>query len=205
MFEINDLLDAILLGGFLFGVIFTVGTLLLGVADLGLHGDHGHGDMAGDVLGGMFNLASILAFITWFGGVGYLFRNAVGWSAFLSVILGIGGGLAASFAVSWFLIKVLRSSDGGLDPADYETVGIVARVTSSIREGGFGEIVYELGGTRQVGTAKSATPNAIGFGTEVVVLRVEKGVAIVEPFEDLLAASDERAVMSPNIMEPERE
>jgi membrane protein implicated in regulation of membrane protease activity len=207
MFEINDLLDAILLGGFFFGVIFTVGTLLLGIADLGFHGDHGgHGDFAGDVFGGLFNLASILAFITWFGGIGYLFRNALGWNAVLSLILGAGGGLVAAYAVSWFLIKILRSSDGGLDPADYETVGVVARVTSSIRAGGYGEIVYELGGTRQVGTARSATGNAIGFGTEVVVLRVEKGVAIVEPFEDLLAARDGEAPgVTAEIVEPERQ
>jgi membrane protein implicated in regulation of membrane protease activity len=181
--------------------------LLLGIADLGLHGDHGgHGDVAGDVFGGLFNLASILAFITWFGGIGYLFRNALGWNAVLSLILGVGGGLAAAYAVSWFLIKILRSSDGGLDPADYETIGIVARVTSSIRAGGYGEIVYELGGTRQVGTAKSATENAIGFGTEVVVLRVEKGVAIVEPFEDLLASHDgEPTGLTAEIVEPERQ
>jgi membrane protein implicated in regulation of membrane protease activity len=191
MFPINDLLDAILLGGFLFGVLFTIGTLLLGVADVGLHSgaDHGGdvgGDFGGELVSGLFNLTAILAFITWFGGIGYLFRNAVGWNAFLSIVLGLGGGLLAAFAVSWFIVKVLRPSGKELDPADYETVGVVARVTSGIREGGYGEIVFELGGTRQVAAAKAANPHAIGFGTEVVVLRVEKGVAVVEPFEDLL-------------------
>ena len=191
MFPINDLLDAILLGGFLFGVLFTVGTLLLGVADVGFHSgvDHGGdvgGDFGGELVSGLFNLTAILAFITWFGGVGYLFRNAVGWNAFLSVFLGLGGGLLAAFAVSWFVVKVLRPSGKELDPADYETVGVVARVTSGIREGGYGEIVFEQGGTRHVASAKAANPHAIGFGTEVVVLKVEKGVAVVEPFEDLL-------------------
>jgi hypothetical protein len=191
MFPINDILDAILLGGFLFGVIFTVGTLLMGVADIGIHGDHG-GDAgsSGELFHGLFNLSSILAFITWFGGVGYLFRNAAGWNAFLSVALGLGGGLVGAFAVTWFMVKVLGSSEQVMDPADYQTVGVVARVTSSIREGGYGEIVYEQGGTRQVASARSASPRAIGRGTEVVVLRVERGVAYVEPFEDLLAAGN---------------
>lgn len=192
MFEVNDLLDAILLGGFLFGVLFTVGTLLLGIADVGFHSGADHGgdvgaDIGGELIAGLFNLTSILAFITWFGGIGYLFRNAVGWNAFVSLILGLGGGLVAAFAVSWFVVKVLRPGGKELDPADYETVGVVAKVTSGIREGGYGEIVYELGGTRQVASAKSASPQAISFGTEVVVLRVEKGVAVVEPFADLLA------------------
>jgi membrane protein implicated in regulation of membrane protease activity len=191
MFPINDLLDTILLGSFLFGVIFTIGTLMLGVADLGL-GDHGdlggdHGHFGGDLIGGLFNLTSILAFITWFGGIGYLFRNAAGWNAVLSLLIGVGGGLAAAIAVSWFVVNVLRKSDQVLDPADYETTGRVARVTSGIRAGGFGEIVYELGGTRHVASAKTASGDAIPFGTEVVVMRVEKGVAIVEPFEALLA------------------
>jgi membrane protein implicated in regulation of membrane protease activity len=190
MFPINDLLDAILLGGFLFGLIFTVGTLLLGVADIGFHGDHGHGfdaDGGGEIFHGMFNLSAILAFVTWFGGIGYLFRNAAGWNAFLSVLLGLAGGLAGAFVVSWFMVKVLRPSEQVLDPKDYETVGRVARVTSSIREGGVGEIVFELGGTRHVAGARSANPQAIGRGTEVVVLRMERGMAVVEPFEDLLA------------------
>lgn len=189
MFPINDLLDAILLGGFFFGILFTLGTLLLGVADLGLHGDHG-ADVGGhDLMQGLFNLSSILAFVTWFGGIGYLFRNGAGWNGGVSVILGIFGGLLGALAVSWFMVKVLRPSEQVLDPADYETVGVVARVTSSIREGGFGEIVYEQGGTRQVASAKSSSANAIGRGTEVVVLRVERGVAVVEPFEDLLAST----------------
>jgi membrane protein implicated in regulation of membrane protease activity len=190
MFPINDLLDAILLGGFLFGLIFTVGTLLLGVADIGFHGDHGHDfDMgsSGEIFHGMFNLSAILAFITWFGGIGYLFRNAAGWNAFLSVFLGLAGGLAGAFVVSWFMVKVLRPSGQVLDPKDYETVGRVARVTSSIREGGVGEIVFELGCTRHVAGAKSVNPQAISRGTEVVVLRMERGMAVVEPFEDLLA------------------
>lgn len=192
MFPINDLLDTILLGSFLFGVIFTVGTLLLGVVDLGFHGGDGdvggdHGHVGGELIGGLFNLTSILAFLTWFGGIGYLFRNAAGWNAFLSLVLGIGGGLVAALAVSWFVINVLRKSGEFLDPADYETTGRVARVTSGIRTGGFGEIVYELGGTRQVSSARAETGEAIPYGTEVVVMRVEKGVAIVEPFDALLA------------------
>lgn len=186
MFPVNDLLDAILLGGFLFGVLFTIASLLLGFADVG-HGSDSGGNVGGDLISGLFNLTAILAFITWFGGIGYLFRNVAGWNSFFSVVLGLGGGLIAAFAVSWFVIKVLRPGGKELDPHDYDTVGVMAKVTSGIREGGFGEIVYELGGTRQVASAKASTLQSIAFGTEVVVLRVEKGVAVVEPFADLLA------------------
>lgn len=186
MFPVNDLLDAILLGGFLFGVLFTVASLVLGFADVGIGGESG-GDGGGELLSGLFNLSASLAFITWFGGIGYLFRSAAGWSTFLSILLGLGGGIIAAFAVSWFIIKVLRPGGEELDEDDYDSVGVVAKVTSGIREGGFGEIVFELGGTRQVASARASTSHAISFGTEVVVLRTEKGVAVVEPFADLLA------------------
>ncbi len=190
MFPINDLLDAILLGGFLFGLIFTVLTLLIGFADVGLHS--GHGDAGGhdagghDLIGGLFNVSSILAFITWFGGIGYLFREGAGFFAPIAIGFGVLGGLVAAFAVSWFMVKVLRPAGKELDPADYETVGVIARVTSSIRAGGVGEIVYELGGTRQVGAAKGIDGEPIARGSEVIVLRVERGAAIVDTVEHLM-------------------
>ncbi len=194
MFPINDLLDTILLGCFLFGLIFTVLSLLIGFADVGMHaGVHAdHGDAGGhdlfgnEVIGGLLNVSSILAFITWFGGIGYLVRQGAGLVAPLAIVIGIGGGLVAALAVSWFMVKVLRPAGKELDPADYETVGVIARVTSSIRAGGYGEIVYELGGTRQVGSARGVNDEPIARGTEVIVLRIERGTAIVDTVENLM-------------------
>ncbi|MGB3307613.1 MAG: NfeD family protein [Thermomicrobiales bacterium] len=192
MFPINDLLDAILLGCFLFGLIFTVLTLLLGFADVGLHGDHGDAGESGhdffghDIVNGLLNVSSILAFVTWFGGIGYLVRVGAGVFAPIAVVIGVAGGLVAALGVSWFMVKVLRPAGQELNPADYEMAGVIARVTSSIRAGGFGEIVYEMGGTRHVGTAQADTGEPIGRGTEVIVLRVERGVAIVDTVARLM-------------------
>ncbi|HVL25884.1 MAG TPA: hypothetical protein VM450_17465 [Thermomicrobiales bacterium] len=190
MFPLNDALDAILLGGFLFGLIFTVGVLLLGVADLGAdHGaGHGHGADGGDhgFFHGMFNVSSILAFITWFGGFGYVARNGLGLWAPLAILIALLGGFAAAAVVAVFIRMVLRDSGEDMDPRAWEQVGVLARVTSSIRPNGFGEIVYEQHGTRQVASAKGSSERPIPRDTEVVILRVERGVAIVEPFEELL-------------------
>lgn len=195
MFPINDLLDTILLGCFLFGLIFTVLSLLIGFADVGMHdvGIHAdHGDAGGhdlfgnEVIGGLLNVSSILAFITWFGGIGYIMREGVGLFAPIAVVIGVGGGLVAAIAVSWFMVKVLRPAGKELDPADYETVGVIARVSSSIHAGGYGEIVYELGGTRQVGAARGVNDEAIARGAEVIVLRIERGAAIVDTVENLM-------------------
>ena len=60
-----------------------------------------------------------------------------------------------------------------------------ARVTSSIREGGTGEIVFSMNGTRHVAAARSDTGQALGKGAEVVVVRSERGIAYVSTWEEL--------------------
>jgi hypothetical protein len=192
MFPINDALDAILVGTFLFGLLFTLGSLLLGLADvqLGHDADVGHGghDSGGNGhFHGLFNVSSLLAFITWFGGVGYIARNGLGLWAWLAVLLGLLGGLAGAAVIAWFMITVLRKNSQEMDPKDWEQVGVIGRVSSSISESGYGEIVYEQNGIRQVASARGEGARAIPRNTEIVILRVEKGVAIVQPFEELLA------------------
>jgi membrane protein implicated in regulation of membrane protease activity len=196
MFPLNDALDAILLGMFLFGLIFTVLSLILGFVDIGGHGDgaghgdHGidvHGDSGlGELVGGALSVSGILAFVTWFGGIGYLVRNGIGWIAPVAIVFGAIGGFVAAMVVSWFLVKVLRPASTELDPKEYQTIGAIGRVTSSIREGGTGEIVYELGGTRQVSAARSMSGTAIPRGAEVAVMRVTHGIAEVDTLANLL-------------------
>lgn len=200
MFPLNDALDAILLGMFFFGLLFTVLSLLLGFVDIGGHAGHGeighgnhgvdiHGDSdLGELLGGVLSVSGILAFITWCGGVAYLVRNGFGWIAPVAIVIGVGGGFVAAVVVSWFLVKVLRPNSTELNPKDYQTIGAIGRVTSSIREGGTGEIVYELGGTRQVSAARSINGSPIPRGTEVAVMRVAHGVAEVEIVADLFGS-----------------
>ncbi|HYJ12608.1 MAG TPA: hypothetical protein VEW66_03400, partial [Thermomicrobiales bacterium] len=79
--------------------------------------------------------------------------------------------------------RILKSPDQFLNPEDYERVGVLARVTSGIRAGGVGEIVWEQGGSRRVTSARAIDNEPIARGTEVLVLKVERGMAIVEPFE----------------------
>ncbi|MDP8908691.1 MAG: hypothetical protein M3N47_06145 [Chloroflexota bacterium] len=205
-FPLRDTLDAVLIGCFLFGILFTVASLALGFADLGHGGDNG--DVGGHEHEGplaFISLSSVLAFLTWFGGVGYLVRNALNWWTPLSLVAGIVAGLAGAAAVGWAVKRVLRSSDGVLNPADYRLVGMIGRVTSSIRPDGFGEIVYEQAGTRHVAAARAAGADGIARGVEVIVLRLERGVAIVQPWDELLAMSGQPAAPAPDLETVERE
>jgi membrane protein implicated in regulation of membrane protease activity len=124
-------------------------------------------------------MSTTTAFLAWFGGIGYLlhrYSNLVAWLAFLvSVLSGIGGGAI----VFWFLAKVLMAHEKELDPADFEMTGVVAHVSSSIRQGGTGEIIFVQNGVRRCAGARSDTGAALPRGTEVVVTRYEKGIAYV--------------------------
>jgi len=183
---VGDALDAIFLGAFLFGLVFSAVSLLLGFADIDVDGDLFGGDDGGDGAG-ILNLSTILAFVAWFGGVGYLARHALDFAAPLAIGAGVLGGLAGGALIAVFLARVVRPNDKVLDPRDFRLVGALARVTSAIRANGVGEIVYEQQGTRQVSAASAADGRAIPRNTEVVVLAVERGVARVEPWEALLA------------------
>ena len=78
-----------------------------------------------------------------------------------------------------FVAKVLLAHSRELDPADYERVGALGRVISPIREGGTGEIIFSLDGTRQVCGARSESGEALARETEVIVTRYERGIAYV--------------------------
>jgi hypothetical protein len=196
--EVNDAWDAIFLGAFLFGLLFTLVSLILGVAHLGLdlghHGaDFGHGGDGGTSDHGppLINVSTILAFVAWFGGIGFLAHNGAEWSVIISVLVAILGGLVGGYIVYQFFARVIRAGEQApLDPRDFRVEGRIARVSSSIRAGGTGEIIYEQGGSRAVRAARAADGRAIPRGTEVVILRSERGVGIVSPWNQLMDGED---------------
>jgi hypothetical protein len=138
-----------------------------------------------------FNPPSIAAFLAWFGGTGYLLTRFsalwVGLALSLSVISGLVGGSI----IFLFLSKVLISDEEYLDPADFEMVGVLGKLSMPIREGGTGELIYSQMGTRRVCGARSEDGSAMAKGTEVVVTRYEKGIAYVQLWSEISGELDE--------------
>jgi membrane protein implicated in regulation of membrane protease activity len=133
----------------------------------------------------LFNLATITAFLAWFGGTGYLLTRHSSLLVTVIILLAISAGLASSAIVSWFIVKFLLTHDQALDPADYDRVGVLGRVSSAIREGGTGEIIFPQEGTRQTCGARSENGEALARGTEVIVTRYEHGIAYVRRWEEM--------------------
>ncbi len=132
-----------------------------------------------------FNFVTFTAFLAWFGGTGYLLtRYSTMW-----FVLGLGiaalSGLGAAAIVYLFLGHVLMSPDESLDPADFEMTGVLGRISSSIRPGGTGEIIYSQAGTRRTCGARAEDGSAIAKGMEVIVTRYEKGIAYVRLWSEM--------------------
>ena len=147
------------------------------------HGADGNQHQASSV--SPFNPPVMAAFLAWFGGTGYLLTRFsavwVGMGLVLSVLSGLfGGGV-----IFLFLSKVLMSDEECLDPADFEMVGVLGKLSVPIREGGTGELIYSQAGTRRVCGARSEDGVVIPKGTEVVVTRYEKGIAYVRLWSEM--------------------
>jgi hypothetical protein len=103
---------------------------------------------------------------------------------YLGLIVASAAGLAGASLVLWFLAR-LTTHDQPLDPADYEMVGVLGRVSSPIRPTGTGEILYLRDGAHKAVPARSEDATPVSRDTEVIVTRYEKGVAYVRPWEDV--------------------
>jgi len=178
--------------GFVFSTLsFLTGTLHVHIpAKFHLH--MGRGGFRSHGLGTFFNSFTLMAFLTWFGGMGYLLtRYSSIWIGFALLLATLAGLLGASI-VGWFFARVLMKHDVGIDPADYDMIGVLGKVSSSIRSGGTGEMVFEQVGTRRSCGARSEDGSAIAKGTEIVVTRYERGIAYVRTWDEISGEAEAR-------------
>ena len=138
-----------------------------------------------------FNPPAIAAFLAWFGGTGYLLTRFSAFWVGLILLFAVIAGLAGGAIIFFFLAKVLMSDQEFLDPADFEMVGVLGKLSVPIREGGTGELIYSQMGTRRVCAARAEDGSAFAKGAEVVVTRYEKGIAYVRLWSELSGELDE--------------
>ena len=131
------------------------------------------------------NAFTLTAFLCWFGGTGYLLRTHSIFFAPLILLIATLSGLAGAGVIFWFLASVLLPRDRALTAEETEITGVVGRVTDPLAPGRTGEILYSQLGARRSAPARSEDGSPIDRGSEVIVLRYERGVAYVRPWQDL--------------------
>ncbi len=178
--------------GFLCSLVsFLAGTTHLHVhLPRGFHPHAAHGAGGKGAAESPVNFGTVAAFLAWFGGAGYLLSRYSSIWAVLALALALLSGLAGAAAVFWFLFKVLLKHDRDLDPADYEMVGVLGRLSTSLRENGTAEMLFSQDGVRRAASARSDDGSAIARGVEVVVTRYERGIAYVRPWDELAKEKD---------------
>jgi hypothetical protein len=160
-----------------------------GLALLSLFGDLVHLDMhdvAADV--GAWHILSLRTatyFLFAFGAAGLLVSASGGGGQIALLGASVAGGMSAALSAAAF--RYLRRSESGGVPADASLVGLPGRVVLPLRDGGTGKIVVSRGGRDIELLARAfdvATGPPIETWTEVVVVEVAAGTALVTPFSD---------------------
>jgi hypothetical protein len=182
-------MESVFLACFLFGAVFTLASAVLGHAGHGSSHDgaagHGHDVSHAPPL---LNFTSLVAFLTWFGAGGYAALQFGGWPVAGAILVGLVAGLAGAVLIALFLGRVM-AGERVMDARQYRLPGTLARVTIGIPAQGVGEIVFVKEGVRRSEAARSRNGRPIPRDAQVVILEYGKGVAAVQPFDELLNES----------------
>ncbi len=147
---------------------------------------HGTGSHGGSRSFSAVNGFTITAFLCWFGGAGYLLHRYSIFFASLVLLLAVVSGVFGAALLWAILFKVLLPRERVLNSEDTEMTGVLAQVSNSIRSnGGIGEILFLQTGARRSSAARSDDGRMIERGTEVIVIRYERGIAYVRPWTEL--------------------
>lgn len=191
-------METVFLAIFVFGLASVVLSFVLGFGEVDLPGlsdlELGPFGAEGSDTGvSPFNVTTLLAFLTWFGGIGYLLsaQSSMG-APFVLAISTLAGLLGAAIVYMLFARWLLPGQTAPMRAEDFRLEGTLARVTVPITGTRTGEVVFVKGGATRSEGARSADGAALPRGCEVVILRYEKGIAHVEPLDKLLAEHDSR-------------
>ncbi len=128
---------------------------------------------------------TIVAFLCWFGGTGYVLTHGgvLPWAPVLG--LSVLSGFAGAGLVFWFLAKVLLPRERTLEPADTPMVGVLGRVSAPVPRNGVGEMLYSQNGARRSMPICAEDGAPIARNAEVVVLRYQRGFGYVRRWDEL--------------------
>lgn len=160
------------LGAFIGGLVLAVFAMLHGV-------EHARRNRS-RAPSAFFNLPAIAAFAVGFGAVGYPLASRTTLPAWGVLLIAIGSGALAisgmiTLLARWAL-RGIRTAPGEVD----EIQGQLAIVSREISPAGTGEISYDQMGKQVHLPARTLSDKPALVGTDVVIDRIENGVAFVE-------------------------
>ena len=170
--------------GLLLSLVAFAGGLLhlhLGHLRLGGHAHASRGVQHSSPINGF----TIVAFLCWFGGTGYLLSHGHIFTAVMVLGFSALSGIAGAGLVFWFLVRILLPREHPLEPADTPIIGVLGRVSATVPSGGVGEMLYSQNGARRAMPIAAEDGAPIGRNAEVVVLRYARGIAYVRRWDEM--------------------
>ena len=160
-------------------LIAFIASLVLAVIAM-LHGvEHTHPNRARRP-SPFFNLPSYAAFGFGFGVVGYPLAKRSALPAWAIVLIAVIAGALVVSAMITLLARWALRGTGNATTHDDEVQGQLAVVTRDIQSNSPGEISYESFGRKVRIAAVATSAKQLPIGSEVVIERIENGVAVVE-------------------------
>jgi membrane protein implicated in regulation of membrane protease activity len=174
------------LGTFLAGLLLGVYAMIRGVERIGARGRSVELDAMGRRVGTSrmaLTAPTVGAFATVLGITGYLLWRYTALSSGLQLAFGTAAAFAGTVVATRAVTRwATQAAEHDVVDERYLLQGHPAQVVASIAGDQQGEIAYLVGGKRFAATAESLDGTPVAAGTEVVIDRVENGVAFVEPW-----------------------
>ena len=129
------------------------------------------------------NLPTAAGFATAFGLTGYLFSRFTGLSVPVDLIIAAIAGAAGAVGVLLLVAAwAIPAEKAEVTDERYLMQGSLARVIGVTDHGASGTITYVSGGVTYTTRATPLEGSALQVGSEVVIERIEDGIAFVEPW-----------------------
>lgn len=146
---------------------------------------HGHSGSGGHGSSGPspFNLYCALAFLTGFGGIGYVLTTSGTFGGIMILLIAVLIGVTLAWFMFMVMMKLFMRGEQVMRQEDYDLVGVLGCVSVPIPVHGVGEMKYLMAETTRSIGARSDSDSQISKGTEVVIIKVEKGLAVVVEYE----------------------
>lgn len=179
-------MQLVYLAAFAAGLALGVYVMIRGVERIGPRGRSPELDALGRTVGTArmaLTGPTIGAFATLFGITGYLLWRYSGLSSRLQFVSAVAAGVLGSALGTRAVTKwATQAAEHDVVDERYLLQGHPAQVVSPIAPSKPGQISYSVGEKRYAASAQSLDGSEVAAGTDVVIDRVEDGVAYVEPW-----------------------
>lgn len=132
---------------------------------------------------GMITAPSVAAFAILFGAAGYLCATRTTLSPLAILIIALAAGSATIPVSAPLLARLARGRAARGESADIE--GQLAKVVLPLSDVSLGDIEYTRDGQKVTQRALNLVSGALAAGHDVVIDRIENGIAYVEDWESV--------------------